>query len=266
MIGIRILFLMIALSFLALPAHTRKRETGFLNRTVTSVKQEYRYQVYVPWNWVKSKKWPVILFLHGAGERGDDGLIQTQVGIGAAIRRFPDRFPSVVVMPQCRRNSWWTHPEMEAMALKALDETIKEFNGDPERLYLTGLSMGGYGTWSIGSKFPAKFAALAPICGGVRPPSRLPPQTASQFSDPGADAYKIVAHKIGKTPVWIFHGGADQVVPVAESRLMSEALKEAGGNIKYSEYEGVGHNSWDRTYAEPDFMPWLMSHRRMSSH
>jgi predicted peptidase len=154
---------------------------------------------------------------------------------------------------------------MEAMALKALDETIKDFNGDPERLYLIGLSMGGYGTWSIGSRLPGKFAALAPICGGVRPPSRLPPQAASQFPDPGADAYKTVAHKIGKTPVSIFHGDDDQAVPVAESRKMNEALNEAGGNVRYSEYEGVGHNSWDKAYAEPDFMPWFMSHRRMSS-
>jgi predicted peptidase len=252
---------MIALSLVVLPAHARKRETGFLNRTITSVKQEYRYQVYVPWNWTKSTKWPVILFLHGAGERGDDGLIQTQVGIGAAIRRFPDRFASLVVMPQCRRDRWWTQ-EMEAMALKALDETIKEFNGDPERLYLTGLSMGGYGTWSIGSKLPGKFAALAPICGGVRPPPKLP---ASLFPDPGGDAYKTVAQKIGKTPVWIFHGDADTAVPVTESRKMNDALREAGGNVKYSEYEGVGHNSWDKAYAEPDFMPWLMSHRRRSS-
>jgi predicted peptidase len=265
MVSSRVLLLIIALSLLTLPAHARKQETGFLNRTITSAKQEYRYQVYVPWNWVKNKKWPVILFLHGAGERGDDGLIQTQVGIGGAIRRFPDRFASLVVMPQCRRNSWWTHPEMEAMALKALDETIKEFNGDSERLYLTGLSMGGYGTWSIGSRLPARFAALAPICGGVRPPPRLPPQAASQFPDPGIDVYKVVAQKIGKTPVWIFHGDADTAVPVTESRKMNDALKEAGGNVKYSEYEGVGHNSWDKAYAEPDFIPWLMSHRRRSS-
>jgi predicted peptidase len=230
------------------------KETGFLNRVAQVGNTKYRYQVYVPANWTKSKRWPVVLFLHGAGERGDDGLIQTQVGIGSAIRMHQERFPCIVVLPQCRRNVWWTEPAMEAQALKALDDAIKEFRGDPNRLYLTGLSMGGYGTWSIASKFPQKFAALAPICGGVRAPGR------QQSTD--GDPYTAVATKLAKIPTWIFHGGADKTVPVTESRSMHEALKKAGADVKYTEYEGVGHNSWDPAYREPEFMPWLLSQKR----
>ncbi len=237
-------------------------ETGFLNRTMLVAGKTFRYQVYVPAQWNKGKKWPVVLFLHGAGERGEDGLIQTQVGIATAIRTHADRFPCIVVMPQCRRNVWWTNDEMEAQALKALDQTIKEFKGDADRVYLTGLSMGGYGTWDLAYKYPGKFAALAPICGGLRPPDRLPVPKTGPFADPDADPYALVAQKVGKTPVWIFHGGADTTVPPSESRKMNDSLKAAGANVKYTEYEGVGHNSWDMAYSDPEFMTWLLSQRR----
>jgi predicted peptidase len=243
-------------------AVARKPETGFLNRTLVIAGQTYNYAVYVPSEWNKSRKWPVVLFLHGAGERGEDGLLQTQVGIATAIRLHKERFPCIVVMPQCRRNTWWTAAEMEAQVLKALDQSMKEFKGDPNRVYLTGLSMGGYGTWDLAYKYPGKFAALAPICGGLRPPGRVPAPGTGPFADPNADPYALVAQKVGKTQVWIFHGGADTTVPPAESRKMNDALKAAGANVKYTEYEGVGHNSWDKAYAEPDFMPWMLSQRR----
>ncbi len=239
-----------------------KPQTGFLNRTAIVKGVAYKYQVYVPAEWSKNKKWPVILFLHGAGERGEDGLLQTQVGIATAIRLHADRFPCIVVIPQCRRNVWWADPAMEAQSLKALDQSMKEFRGDPERVYLTGLSMGGYGTWSLVSKYPGRFAALAPVCGGVRRPEKGPSSADAPPGDPNADPYVAVAQKVGKTPVWIFHGGSDTTVPPAESRKMNDALKAAGGNVKYTEYSGVGHNSWDRAYAEPEFMPWLLSQRR----
>jgi len=256
-----VLWLLPSLLICAAPAVADKRETGFLNRTATVGKNTYRYQVYVPADWSKKKKWPVILFLHGAGERGDDGLVQTEVGIGTVIRRHVERFPCIVVLPQCRKDVWWLGTEMEAQALKALDQSIKEFNGDPQRLYLTGLSMGGYGTWGIAAKYPHKFAALVPVCGGVRPPIGIRNPVNSPGEDSSSDPYAATAQKIGRTPVWIFHGGSDRVVPVAESRKMAEALKAAGGNVKYNEYEGVGHNSWDKAYAEADLMPWLLAQR-----
>ena len=150
---------------------------------------------------------------------------------------------------------------MMAQALKALDVSLKEFKGDPERVYLSGLSMGGYGTWALAFAHPGRFAALVPICGGVKMPPRVPISPGNPLADPKIDPYAAVAAKVGKTPVWIFHGGADNVVPPSESRKMEEALKKMGGNVQYTEYPGVGHNSWDRAYGEKDLMPWILSQK-----
>ena len=238
----------------------RRPETGFLNRTAVVDRVTYKYQVFVPADWNRKVKWPVILFLHGYGEEGDDGLLPTQVGLAAAIRRHVDRFPFVVVIPQCRKQDWWTNSPMEAQALKALDQTMQEFKGDPQRVYLTGLSMGGYGTWALGSQHSGRFAALVPICGGVR----LPPGhhlANARDTVESADPYTAVAQKIGKTPVWVFHGGADDTVPVTESRKMVEALKAAGGDVHYTEYPGVGHDSWTKAYDEAELFTWLLAQK-----
>jgi len=240
--------------FSAQPLHAKKPVTGFLDRTLTIQGNEYKYQVFVPADWTTKNKWPVILFLHGAGERGDDGLIQTEVGIGTAIRRYRSRFPAVIVMPQCRKDVWWTDPAMADMAMKALELSQKEFRGDPQRTYLTGLSMGGYGTWYLAANHPGKFAAIAPICGGILRPDDSRKQPAEDTRP-----YTEAAQKVGKTPVWIFHGGDDPVVPVAESQRMAEAIKAVGAEVHYTEYPGVGHNSWEKAYAEPDFTTWLLS-------
>jgi len=250
-----LLFAVIAVSLGATPARAKNTETGFLDRTINVAGTEYKYQVFVPENWAKNKGWPVILFLHGAGERGDDGLIQTEVGIGTAIRRYRERFPAIVVMPQCRKNAWWSESTMADMAMAALAAAQKEFHGDPARTYLTGLSMGGYGTWYLAGKYPGKFAAIAPICGGV-----LMPDLARVQSPDDSAPYTEAAKRIGsKTPVWIFHGGDDPVVPVSESRRMNDAMKVLGGEVHYTEYPGVGHNSWEKTYAEPDLLTWMLS-------
>jgi predicted peptidase len=264
MFSLGIVSLLILATMPQFPTFGARQETGFLNRTITIEKKVFKYQVYVPSNWNKRQRWPVILFLHAAGERGDDGIIQTEVGIGTAVRRYTGRFPCVVVFPQCRTGLWWTDPQMEAMALKALAQAIKEFKGDPQRTYLTGISMGGYGTWGIAADYPGRFAALAPVCGGVRLPSTLTTLKLNRESVRLSEApnpYKLVAQKVGKTPVWIFHGGADNTVPVSESRRMAQALKDAGGEVTYTEYEGVGHNSWDRAYAESRLIPWILSKR-----
>jgi len=245
---------------LALPGWARRQETGFLDRVTVIGGVEYKYQVFVPRGWNANAKWPVILFLHGYGEEGSDGLLAADEGIGTAIRKHVDRFPAVVVIPQCRKEDWWTNAPMEAAALEALDRSMREFKGDPSRIYLTGLSMGGYGTWALGAKCSGRFAALVPICGGVR----LPPGDKivnAHDTDDSADPYAAIAKKIGKTPVWVFHGGADPVVPVTESRQMVEALKAAGGNVRYTEYPGVEHNSWDKAYDEAELLPWLLSQK-----
>ena len=254
-----IMFSLLAVLSFAPVARSRNSETGFLNRSVKVGAASYPYQVYVPSNWTKKKKWPVVLFLHGAGERGDDGLIQTEVGIGSLIRRHPDRVPAIVVLPQCAKDRWWSEAEMQSQALKALDQTMKEFNGDATRVYLTGLSMGGHGSWVMASNNPGKFAAIVPICGPARITNRYGVKVSAELS--AEDSYQKFAQKIGKTPVWVFHGDADPAVPVTESRLMVEALKAAGGNVRYNEYPGVGHDSWNKAYAEPELFTWLFSHR-----
>ncbi len=252
--------MLLASSLVTLSATTP--ETGFLNRTVTVDGTAYRYVVYVPADWTPEHKWPVILFLHGAGERGNDGLVQSEVGIGGAIRRHADRFPAVVVMPQCRKNTNWNAPEMQAQASAALDASVKEFSGDDDRTYLTGLSMGGYGTWALASKYPDRFAAIVPVCGGIR----LPRQLASANTPASAedDPYLATAKKVAAIPIWVFHGGADPTVPVAESRKMVEALKGLDSGVRYTEYEGVGHNSWDKAYNEAELPTWLLSQKRHS--
>jgi len=149
---------------------------------------------------------------------------------------------------------------MQILALKTLEQTAKEFKCDSKRTFLTGLSMGGYGSWLIAANNPKKFTALAVICGGVIPPPGVKVPGAD-IAVP-ADPYGAIALKIGRTPVWVFHGGADTVVPVSESRKMVEALKAQRGNVRYNEYDGVGHNSWDKAYAEPELFPWLLSQHR----
>jgi predicted peptidase len=158
---------------LSIPASAHRRETGFLDRTVTVNKLAYKYQVYVPDNWSPNRKWPVILFLHGAVEPGSDGLLQTQVGIATAIRKDRSRFRVLVVMPQCPTDHWWPERLMQRIALEALAVSTEEFKGDPKRTYLTGVSMGGYGSWYLASTYPGKFAAVVPICGGIVPPANV---------------------------------------------------------------------------------------------
>jgi predicted peptidase len=263
---------MVALSpFLIALAHAAtaapRIETGFLDRDIKLGGVSYRYQVYIPLNYDRGKPNPVILFLHGIGERGEDGMLQTQVGLGSHIRQDREKFPFLVVFPQARRDQIWTG-EMATLALKTLEKTIDEFNGDPKRVYLTGISMGGHGTWYVATRAPDKFAAIVPICGFVTfPRPELPAERKGIVlqENPFAkspDPYMAIASQISRVPTWIFHGGADQVVPPDDSRKMFETLKGSGFDVRYTEYAGIAHNSWDRAYAEPDLVPWLLSHRR----
>jgi predicted peptidase len=224
-----------------LAVRAAEEPTGFLNKTITANGETRSYVLYVPRDYSRAKKWPVILFLHGAGERGDDGLKQSEVGIGSAIRMDPDRFPALVVMPQCKTGKHWAD-EMADYALNALDETLKHYSVDKNRLYLTGLSMGGYGSWTIATLHPDMFAAVVPICGGGDP--------------------EQAAQKLKDEPIWVFHGGADPTAPVEQSHRMVDALKAAGSSVKYTEYPGVGHNSWDRAYSEKDLTDWLFAQTR----
>lgn len=236
-----------ATSACAREPEARRGETGLLNRRAAVGETSYGYQVFVPPGGGQQKKLPVILLLHGIGQRGEAGIVPTTGPAGALVRSYLERVPAIVVLPQCRKNLYWSDPQMEAQAIKALDQSVEAFGGDPARLYLTGVSMGGYGAWHLASKHPGKFAALVPLCGGS--PLR------------SADRYTAIASKVGRTPTWVFHGSDDRIVPVSESRRMVEALKAAGGNVRYTEYEGAGHNVWNRAYTEPDFLSWLLAQR-----
>jgi predicted peptidase len=245
-----------------MPAFARQQETGFLDRTISVSGSTYRYQVFLPANFDPHRKWPIVLFLHGAGERGENGLLQTDVGLGHAIRNSTHDLPFVVVMPQCRANTHWMDPAMQAQALAALDYSIREFKGDRDRIYLTGISMGGYGAWDLAAKYPGKFAAYVVICGGIRGPESFPQLHVTLLDNPKvADPYAETARRIGKTPVWIFHGADDPAVPVEESRKMARALEQAGANLRFTEYPGIGHNSWDKAYAEPGLVDWVLQQK-----
>jgi predicted peptidase len=239
-------------------ASAQNTATGFLDRTVMIAGEPYRYQIYVPADYTRSRSWPVVLFLHGGGERGTDGLIQTEVGIGSAIRRFSSRFPAIVVMPQARPPAGWTGANAD-MALKALDQTEAEFNIDRSRAYLTGLSMGGAGTWYVAYRHPNRFAALLAICARVRPSA-----TTTDPVVPAADGepFATLAARIKHLPIWVFHGDADNTVPVDESRGIVAALKALNVPVKYSELPGVGHNSWDTAYRDAEVATWLFAQKK----
>jgi predicted peptidase len=239
-------------------ARAQNAATGFLDRTVTIAGESYRYQVFVPAEYTSSRTWPVVLFLHGGGERGTDGLIQTEVGIGSAIRRFSARFPAIVVMPQARPPLGWTGANAD-MALKALDQTEAEFSTDRGRAYLTGLSMGGAGTWYVAYRHPNRFAALLAICARVRPSA-----TTTDAVVPSADGepFATLAARVKHLPIWVFHGDAYNTVPVDESRGIVEALKALNVPVKYSELPGVGHNAWDTAYRSPEVAEWLFAQKK----
>lgn len=233
------------------------QETGFLNRKVEVKGVTYRFQIYLPEDFRRDehKPWPIVLFLHGRGERGSEGMFQTQIGLPLAIRDHPERWPFIVVMPQCLFTNFWTDPEMLNMAMASLDQEVAEFHTDPDRTYLTGLSMGGYGAWELAKLYPRRWAAIAIASGG--PFWSYAPERWKQAATIPAD----YARAVGRTPVWMFHGSEDNVVPPRESDLMFNALKANNGHVRLWIYQGLHHDSWARAYNEPELPRWLLSHR-----
>ncbi len=232
------------------------QETGFLNRSIELNGVAYRFQVYLPEDWRRDDRrlWPIILFLHGRGERGSEGMWQTQVGLPEAVRDHPERWPFVIVMPQCPLGAFWTDPACLKLAMATLDREAAEFHGDPERTYLTGLSLGGYGAWELARLHPHRWAAVAIAAGGVF--WSYDPERWQQASTLPAE----YAQALGRTPVWLFHGTDDPVVVPRQSELMYEAFKAAGGHIRLWLYEGLKHDCWTRAYDEPELPRWLLDH------
>ena len=250
------------------PSSTPQRETGFLRRSVTLRLTTIDYRVYIPVGYDPAKKYPVLLYLHGRSARGNDN--EKQIGgahLGSVIQLFdmkqPERYRSfIAVFPQTQ-GSWFGDPAEDA--IKALDQTVREFNGDPQRIYLAGLSLGGYGSWYLAAKYPNKFAAMVALGGGVVTPGAQPLaslkslMSAEMFALYSApDPYAAFAKAVGRTPVWIFHGGQDDTIDVNEARKLAAALKAAGGTVKYTEYPEEKHFIADRVFTEAEFWKWLM--------
>jgi len=202
-----------------------------------------RYLLYLPpgYRAKANKKWPLILCLHGAGERGDDLELVKKHGPPRCIEEGTD-LPFIILSPQCPAETWWGDHVDALDAL--LKQTVATHAVDTTRLYLTGLSMGGYGTWQFAALYPRRFAAIAPICGGG-PWMMGFPQKVSVLRD---------------VPVWVFHGAKDRVVPLAESKRMVKALKACGGNVRFTVYPEAEHDSWTQTYLNPDLYDWFLQH------
>ena len=194
------------------------------------------YLLYTPEGYEDKDAWPLMVFLHGAGERGDD-LEKLKVhGPPKLIAQGKD-FPCIVLAPQCPKHLWW-YPQA---LLQLIDKIANEYKVDKSRIYLTGLSMGGFGTWALAAEHPDVFAAIAPICGGGSPEK--------------AEAYVGI-------PTWVFHGAKDSVVPIALSEKMVEAIKAAGGEPKFTVYPEANHDSWTATYDNPEFYEWLFAQKK----
>jgi predicted peptidase len=246
---------------LTLPTQAANRiETGFLNRSLMLDHEVFRYQVYVPAAYSPTSRWPVVLFLHGAGERGDDGLLQTEAGLGSAVRRKAAQWPAIIVFPQGRQAVPRWNAKEAAVALESLRLTEAEFATDPDRVYLTGMSRGGVGSYYLAYREPARFAAVLVACGRVRPPDSdesaiVPPADGEPFA--------ALAHRLRGLPLWLFHGDADTIISVEESRCLAAALRALDAPFTYTEIPGGDHNAWDAMYQSPEVAAWLFKQRRL---
>ena len=242
-------------------------ESEFPSRTVTVNGVQYGYRVYVPPNRNPSEKLPVMLYLHGSNRRGTDNQSQL-ADLYENIKGFPDNWKFIVVFPQCRENTFWAGPMME-QSLAALDQAVKEFGGDANRLFIAGYSMGGFGVWQSAITHPDKFAALVSVAGGVEPVGEvsdedkalLSPQVTAAALAP--DTHRAYGEALKSLPIWIVHGSKDESVPVTESRKLVEGLKAAGNaDVNYVELEGVGHGSVVPAFSDPKLFEWLTKQRK----
>ncbi|MFO0877962.1 MAG: PHB depolymerase family esterase [Gemmataceae bacterium] len=231
-------------------------ESLLARNTFTSGKTTLFYRFLKPEKIEEKTKYPLVIFLHGAGERGDDNTKQLVHGVGDFAKSTTrKKHPCFLIAPQCPEGRRWVEVDWSApthnmpkaasepatLLLALIDQVCKEYPIDKNRIYLTGLSMGGYGTWDLLCRKPTLFAAGIPVCGG------------------GDEKH---AKKLVGIPIWAFHGDKDLAVKVERSRNMIEAIKKAGGEPKYTEYPGVGHDSWTRTYKNPEVLDWLFAQTR----
>lgn len=202
------------------------------------------FLLYIPEGYPRSRgEWPLVLFLHGKGERGDDLSLVTRHGLAKEIARGEAEFPFIAVSPQCPDTAMWADPSQIEVLDALIDDLVARHRIDEDRIYVTGMSMGGAGTWTLAAAYPDRFAAIAPVCGR---------------NDPA------IAPTIAHLPIWIFHGEKDAVVPVWHSRNIAAALEAEGADFRLTIYPDATHDSWSRTYANPELYAWMLGHRRGS--
>ncbi len=202
---------------------------------------QMEYLLFLPESYAQStnQKFPLILFLHGAGERGSDLDSVKRHGIPKIVETNPD-FPFIAVSPQCPDDSWWTSELHTINGL--IEEVVEKYQVDTSRIYLTGLSMGGFGTWSLASMYPERFAAIAPVCGGGE--------------------VRQILRSLVEMPIWTFHGQKDDVIPFSRSEEIVTTLKKHGSSIKFTIYPEARHDSWTKTYDNPELYKWFLKHSR----
>ncbi|HEX4439753.1 MAG TPA: alpha/beta fold hydrolase [Thermoanaerobaculia bacterium] len=237
-----------------------RTETGFLNRELTVGQDTYRYEVYLPAAFDESRRWPVILFLHASSERGSDGVRPTSIGLGAAIRSNPERFPAIVVFPQVPEGKPWAG-DAERAALEALDNSVEEFHGDPDRVYVVGISMGARGALQLAAQHPDRFAAVVAVGGWVVPPKQIAELDVTPPPS-GANPYASLAEGLKGLPCRLYAGSRDTIVPPSESRRLALALHDLGADVKYNEFPDVGHAAWEKAFADSELWSWMFTKRR----
>tara|TARA_R110002111_G_scaffold262875_1_gene342524 strand:+ start:80520 stop:81386 length:867 start_codon:yes stop_codon:yes gene_type:complete len=214
-------------------AQSGKQAAAELN---TMIPVKMNYLVYLPEDYEQKEKWPLMLFLHGAGERGEDLDLVTVHGPPKLVKNGK-QFPFIVVSPQCPKDQLWQPVELTAL----LNEVEKKYRVDQDRIFVSGLSMGGFGTWSLAAYTPYRFAALVPICGGGE---------------------KFWVKKVKHVPIWVFHGGKDTAVPLERSQTLVDELKKANADISFTVYPDAGHDSWTETYDNPKLYEWLLQQKK----
>ncbi len=210
------------------------KASGFASHIVKPV--ALRYLVWMPQGKAPPGGWPLVIFLHGSGERGDD-LHQTLIHGWPEMASKGQSFPFILVAPQAPARGHWDVDAIETLRRRVLHST----QANPDKVILTGLSMGGIGSWNYAEAYPHTLAALIPVCG---------------YGD--SDGVELITH----LPVWAFHGADDKTVLTADDQETIDALKKAGGNVRFTVYPGVGHNSWDKAYSEQELIPWLLAQKR----
>lgn len=194
---------------------------------------EGKYLLHLPVKYKDTNKnWPLLLFLHGAGERGNDLEMLKTHGPPKLVEKGKE-FPFLVLSPQCSIGLCWTNQYLD----KLLTDIVEQYRIDTERIYITGLSMGGFGTWSLTIKYPKRFAAIAPICGGANP---------------------LMVKFIKHIPIWVFHGAKDRIVPIERSQEMVDAYTKLGVKVKFTVYPDAEHDSWTETYENPELYKWFL--------